>query len=574
MGNTSSVPEEEEELKKRGKGRPKKGAIGKRKRNESNDPKSAKKAKLETAKYVYDKLFVEGQDSDISIKALGYRWKLHRFYLKQCDYFSVLLDGEWKDSKIAEYTLEIPDEHVTKDGLHSVLGALYDNEIVFEVDKLRSIIAAASFLQMTEIFDKAAEAMINSIDDTTVLEFLECGYKYEIDEVTSSAFEYLRWNLWRLWKGVPFLRSLPKEALVRLLACHDLPVIEGEMDLYKAIRGVRRREDSVNHLFQWIFLHESDLYSGDDLKEMETEVNKYLKMIKSASENDVDSIVSTPSSRPSSAASSYDEVNEPFYSTSAKQPYSLFLKYSQLFAGLRLHSLCCSTTQIKIIQEDGLLPPSLIDAVLADRYIAQLAIDENRAGDGHRQSMEELTEENFLLSCTRLGRALDEIPKCWRWTGSHFGVDLLMNIQSTMLTMKRNVFTQQQQQPTYSMNVRSRITIAYRAIILAENGTIVKDTKRTTANLDRDTVVVISRFKPGELPPKFSIHLYVMFGSPSTNPSFILVRNAVNQMKKMMKPRLEMDNVSLIDNEEEQEEEEDNRSIDSEKSADSDESLV
>lgn len=34
----------------------------------------------------------------------------------QCDYFSVLLNGEWADSKTNEYTLEIPDENITKDG--------------------------------------------------------------------------------------------------------------------------------------------------------------------------------------------------------------------------------------------------------------------------------------------------------------------------------------------------------------------------------------------------------------------------------------------------------------------------
>ncbi|GMS95373.1 hypothetical protein PENTCL1PPCAC_17548, partial [Pristionchus entomophagus] len=562
MGNTSSgIPMKESPSSKKGKGRPRKGGVGgKRKRQDSDDPRATKVAKLETAKYVYDKLFIEGQDSDISINALGYRWKLHRFYLKQCDYFSALLEGEWADSKTAEYTLAIPDENITKDGLHSVLGALYDNEIVFEVDQLRSIMATASFLQMTAIFDKASEAMIASIDDATVLQFLECGYKYGIDEVTSQSFEYLRWNLWRLCKSVPFLRGLPKEALVRLLACYDLPVIEGEMDLYKAIRG-------------WIFLRESDSYEGEDLKEMEKEVNKFLKQRKYAWENDVDSVVSTPSDRPSSSASSYDEISEVFRSNHMKHPFALFLKYSQLFAGLRLHSLCCSTSSINVIQEDTLLPPSLIDAVLADRYITQLAIDEHRTGNQERQAMDDTSVESFLLSCTRFGRSLDELPKCWRWTGSHFGVDLLMNVQSTLLTMKRNMTVQQS---TYSLNLRDRITLLYRVIILAENGQIIKDTKKATATLQRDSCVVITRFAKDELPSKFSVHLYVMYGSPPPNPSFVLVRNAVNQMKHLAKPILEMDNVSLKDEEEEREdgEEETGGEDDSatEKSTESDDS--
>ncbi|KAF8371619.1 gcl-1 [Pristionchus pacificus] len=540
MGNSSSgLPEDNQEISSK-KGGGKKKGNGKRKNTEKVDPKSAKKAKLETAKYVYDKLFVEGQDSDISISALGYRWKLHRFYLKQCDYFSVLLNGEWADSKTNEYTLEIPDENITKDGIHSVLGALYNNEIIFEVDKLRSITATAAFFQMTSIFNKAGEAMITSIDDSTVLEFLECGFKYGIDKVTAKSFEYIRWNFWRLSKGVPFLRALPKEALVRLLACHDLPVIEGEIDLYRAIRG-------------WIFLQESDNYAGDDFKELEKAASKYLKLLKYAWDNDCDSLVSTSSDEPPSelsAASSLDEIHEAFHSTVIRQPYSLFMKYSQMFAGLRLHSLCCTKTQINTIH-----------------------------GDIRRQSMDDISEESFLLSCTRFGRSLDELPKCWRWTGSHFGVDLLMNIQSSIMTMKRNVFTQQQQLPTYSLNVRSKVTLSYRAIILSENGTIIKDTKRINSTLEKDSLVIISRFAPGELPPKFSVHLYVMFGSPAPNPSFVLVRNAVNQMKYLSKPILEMDNVTVIDQEEERDEEEEEEDEDeedddndTEKSKESDES--
>lgn len=71
-----------------------------------------------------------------------------------------------------------------------------------------------------------------------------------------------------------------------------------------------------------------------------------------------------------------------------------------------------------------------------------------------------------------------------------------------IMTMKRNVFTQQQQLPTYSLNVRSKVTLSYRwdqglefnglsycrAIILSENGTIIKDTKRINSTLEKDSV--------------------------------------------------------------------------------------
>lgn len=59
MGNSSSgLPEDNQEISSKKRGGKKKGN-GKRKKTDEVDPKSAKKAKLETAKYVYDKLFVE-----------------------------------------------------------------------------------------------------------------------------------------------------------------------------------------------------------------------------------------------------------------------------------------------------------------------------------------------------------------------------------------------------------------------------------------------------------------------------------------------------------------------------------
>lgn len=68
-------------------------------------------------------------------------------------------------------------------------------------------------------------------------------------------------------------------------------------------------------------------------------------------------------------------------------------------------------------------------------------------------------------------------------------------------------------------------------------------------------------------------------GSPAPNPSFVLVRNAVNQMKYLSKPILEMDNVTVIDQEEERDEEEEEEDEDeedddndTEKSKESDES--
>jgi len=36
-----------------------------------------------TSKYIYQTLFLDGENSDIKLKVLGKEWKLHKLYLKQ-----------------------------------------------------------------------------------------------------------------------------------------------------------------------------------------------------------------------------------------------------------------------------------------------------------------------------------------------------------------------------------------------------------------------------------------------------------------------------------------------------------
>uniref|UniRef100_A0A8R1HYS7 BTB domain-containing protein n=2 Tax=Caenorhabditis japonica TaxID=281687 RepID=A0A8R1HYS7_CAEJA len=62
----------------------------KRKSTSQTEVESKKIAKLNTCEYVYEKLFVQGEDSDITVAACGREWKVHKLYLKQARFFEVL----------------------------------------------------------------------------------------------------------------------------------------------------------------------------------------------------------------------------------------------------------------------------------------------------------------------------------------------------------------------------------------------------------------------------------------------------------------------------------------------------
>jgi len=53
-----------------------------------------KKKLKTTSQYIFDNLFKEGTDSDITVTALSTSWKLHKLYLCQSAYFNSLFFGQ------------------------------------------------------------------------------------------------------------------------------------------------------------------------------------------------------------------------------------------------------------------------------------------------------------------------------------------------------------------------------------------------------------------------------------------------------------------------------------------------
>ncbi|VDO38756.1 unnamed protein product [Onchocerca flexuosa] len=74
--------------------------------------KTKKISKLDTAKYIHKRLFIDGAKSDITIRALGRTWNLHKLYLEQCKFFDSLFRGHWKDSNNSVIQIDIVDPNL------------------------------------------------------------------------------------------------------------------------------------------------------------------------------------------------------------------------------------------------------------------------------------------------------------------------------------------------------------------------------------------------------------------------------------------------------------------------------
>ncbi|KJH51871.1 BTB/POZ domain protein [Dictyocaulus viviparus] len=379
--------------------------IGKKRKGDTPDSPPKKITKLDTAKYVYERLFLQGEGSDVTVYAVGHVWRLHKLYLQQCKYFEVLMQGNWKDSKEDVINLEFSDVNVTREGLHAVLGSLYHNQIELDLDNVEGVLSAASVLQ--------------------------------------------------------------EDTFIRLISSSELLIMEGEMDIYLMIK-------------MWIFLRE----------------------------------------KPHAAALPDNDFNRQMNEAVASYPPGeLFVKYAGLFGALRLHHITTSIASLNVLESDKLIPEEVLRAVMVDQWKTILTNEENPT------AVNELSMDDFHVNSLRLGRLIDNMPKCWRWTGFNNGVDIVMGMSHGVLTMKRNCLSQA---TPYSINLKSERVVHYRVIISDNNGICLFDSTKQCITLRLDQSVVVARLGDDIMLP-ISVHLLYLASQPAP-PSFLYVNHYIKEI--------------------------------------------
>ncbi|RCN35271.1 BTB/POZ domain protein [Ancylostoma caninum] len=460
----------------------------KRRKTDPTESPPKKITKLDTAKYVYERLFLQGEGSDVTVHAVGHVWHLHKLYLQQCKYFEVLMQGNWKDSKEDVIYLDFPDENVTREGLHAVLGSLYHNQIELDLDNAEGVLSAASVLQLESVLERCGDAMADNLSANNVLRYLNLAEMYGLPQVTNRAYHLLKWNFWRFMKSKEHLKDLKEDTFVRLISSSELLIMEGEMDVYQMIKT-------------WIFLkekpHAAALPDSDFARQM----------------------------------------NETFASFPEGQ---LFVRHAGLFAALRLHHITTTLASLTAVENDKLIPKEVLRAVMVDQWKTALTNEENPT------AVNELSMDDFHVNALRLGRLIDNMPKCWRWTGFNNGVDIVMSmshgyshlfffLNSVMqevvrnlfrvLTMKRNCLSQA---TPYSINLKSERVVHYRAIISDSSGVCLFDSTKQSTVLRLDQSVVVARLGD-DLTLPISVHLLYLAAQPAP-PSFLYVNQYIKDM--------------------------------------------
>eukprot|EP00124_Ichthyophonus_hoferi_P001915 Ihof_evm11s114 gene=Ihof_evmTU11s114 len=335
--------------------------------------------------YIYYTLFLSGEGSDVTIRALDKQWKLHRMFLKQCGYFKAMFEGHWKDSEYSVYDMTVTDRNINVQALDTVFAALYYDRNKINVNNIVGVVAAATWLQLDGLLERCAMIVERHLDEATVLSFCMIAYEYNNLDMQSCVLRYLELRLFVLPDDI--IASLPRALIIRLAQSSHIFVIHIELDLYVLCRT-------------WMYLQICPMKS--ETTSLPVKRDHFAKECQSYF---------------------LKRTNEPaFLDTELGRPYL------EIFTHLRYHAIMNDPRNILLLQQDNIIPEYMYHDTYKRCWLNMLS--------GGMEAGSTLEKDGI-----RCGRKLERDTQImWRWTGFTYGFDLLVNYcsQPRRITVKRN----------------------------------------------------------------------------------------------------------------------------------------
>ncbi|XP_052815560.1 germ cell-less protein-like 1 [Mya arenaria] len=434
-----------------------------------NTPK--RKRIKSTSKYIYQTLFLDGENSDVTLKVCGKAWKLHKLYLKQSPYFSSMFGGLWKESSMDCVEIDVVDSNITEESLKIAFGSLYKDDIFIKPIQLTSVIATATLLQLEGLLQHCAVMIKDTVSSATVCEYYQASSQYGMEESRLCCLDWLTRNV-LVAPNVLFIRDVSPDLMVEIVGCPHLYVIQVEIDLYTLLK-------------KWIFLIQNPTWDGE---------NKDLLKVTDAFFKD-----------------SVKEMDGKCY-LEADVGWS----YVPVFTKIRWNHVVNDLTSVRMIENDKIVPIGWLDPMFLYSWWRVLTVEQ-----GHDKGpVEHLDDAVFNERCTRFGRILHKSGEyCWRWIGYSYGVDLLLSVSNgRLVTVKRNTHTQTCPQAVSLLDHRN---IAYRLTISSFDTDGKEKSKKTSGikhiSLGKDEEEIALVLDSDQQYP-LAVSMNVVFLTPGQDP--------------------------------------------------------
>ncbi|XP_050394646.1 germ cell-less protein-like 1 isoform X1 [Patella vulgata] len=417
-----------------------------------------------TSKYIYQTLFLNGENSDVTILALNKEWKLHRHYLCQCGYFNSMFNGNWLESTQPTVEVDILDENIDEASLKIAFGSLYKDDVIFKPVQLVKVLAAATFLQLEGLIQHCVDMMTETMSGEIVVEYYNACQRYGLVKNKQLA---LNWLLHNIMSPPNFfvLKEISCELMIELITSPDLWVLQVEMDVYSLLR-------------KWIFLRKKPSWTGR-CKELLVDVDN-------------------------------------FYKNSFKEKKLCYLELPEakdclpVFQRIRWQHVINDTSSLKALKCEKVVPEDWLNPLYKHQWFYRLQTEQN-IDKGPNDNLE---EDIFLKESTRYGRMLLRPGEfCWRFIGFNYGFDLLLSYVNGMVLVKRNCGNNCS--GSIGLQDTRQIMLRLTAASLDNKGSIL--TEKTTGiqylKLTRDEECVMLRVQPETVFPLY-VTLNVLVYTP------------------------------------------------------------
>lgn len=349
-----------------------------------------KKVKI-TSEHAYQTLFLNGETSDIKIRALGKVWCLHKMFLCQSGHFATMFRSSWKESYEDILDLEINDPNIDVESLHFVLGSLYrDKYVLTEPLQVPQVLATACLLQVDNLIRQCDEMMKKTINVKTVCSYYAAAETYGLDSVKTRCFKWLLHNLMTN-PTVELYKELNVELMNLIISSSNLLVIQKEMDVYTTLK-------------KWMFLRLNPAWEGST-EQILINANNWFSWHRAS----VGSIA--------------------FLKTKKG------IAFQPVFKNLRFQHIICDLPSTRVIEQDTIIPSEWLSYVYKQQWITFL-----RAQQYEKIGPQEINERELEEYSMRCGKKIAKNGRyAWKWSGYNFGCPLHVIFTSHYIIFKQNI---------------------------------------------------------------------------------------------------------------------------------------
>lgn len=182
---------------------------------------------LSLGEFLYQKGFLAGINSDVTIMCFGQEYRLHKLILSRSSFFASLVSATWADnsdesSKSRKHEIDFRnDENVTRPSFELALARLYGHEDhAKEKAHITGLLAVASFLDMPDIVEYCVQEIVKSVGSNNIAALLNFSTRYEYGEASRTIMDSCKTYLFTEGYDLPreVWADIPNEVTAEVVA--------------------------------------------------------------------------------------------------------------------------------------------------------------------------------------------------------------------------------------------------------------------------------------------------------------------------------------------------------------------